>query len=49
MTAAITGIEYLNNKFDPFDVKLDGWSESINENITNYDEIFEELAENGGK
>mgnify|MGYP001159889679 CR=1 FL=1 len=50
MMAAITGIEYLNNKFDPFDVKLDGWSESINENITDYDEIFEELGEKyGGK
>ena len=48
--AAITGLEYLNNKFDPFDVKLDGWSESINENITDYDEVFEELAEKyGGK
>jgi hypothetical protein len=50
MMAAITGVEYLNNKFDPFDVKLDGWSESINENITDYDEIFEELSEKyGGK
>tara|TARA_B100000686_G_C16636575_1_gene887643 strand:+ start:35 stop:1183 length:1149 start_codon:yes stop_codon:yes gene_type:complete len=50
MMAAITGIEYLNNKFDPFDIKLDGWSESINENITDYDEIFEELSEKyGGK
>ena len=50
MMAAITGIEYLNNKFDPFDIKLDGWSESINENVTDYDEIFEELSEKyGGK
>ena len=46
--AAITGLEYLNNKFDPFNVKLDGWSESINENITDYDEVFEELAEKYG-
>jgi hypothetical protein len=50
MMAAITGVEFLNNKFDPFDVKLDGWSESINENITDYDEIFEQLSEKyGGK
>jgi len=50
MMAAITGVEFLNNKFDPFDVKLDGWSESINENIIDYDEVFEELAEKyGGK
>ena len=48
MMAAITGLEFLNNKFDPFDVKLDGWSESINENIYDYDEVFEELAEKYG-
>ena len=48
MMAAVTGLEFLNNKFDPFDVKLDGWSESINENINDYDEVFEELAEKYG-
>ena len=33
LMACITGIEFLNNRFDPFDVKLDGWGEQINENI----------------
>mgnify|MGYP001338748538 CR=1 FL=1 len=45
MMAFITGIEFLNNKFDPFDVKLDGWGEQINENIEEYDDIFGELHE----
>ncbi len=45
LMAMITGIEFLNNRFDPFDVKLDGWSEQINENIDDYDEIFAELHE----
>lgn len=45
LMAAVTGLEYLNNKFDPFDVKLDGWSEQVNENIDEYNEIFEELHE----
>jgi hypothetical protein len=45
LMAAITGIEFLNNKFDPFDVKLDGWAEQVNENIDEYDEIFGELHE----
>jgi hypothetical protein len=45
LMAAITGIEFLNNKFDPFDVKLDGWAEQVNENIDDYDEIFGELHE----
>ena len=41
----ITGLEYLNNKFDPFDVKLDGWTEQVSENLNDYDEIFAELHE----
>lgn len=45
LMAVINGIEFLNNKFDPFDIKLDGWSEQINENITDYDDIFGELYE----
>uniref|UniRef100_A0AB39JF19 Uncharacterized protein n=1 Tax=Florenciella sp. virus SA2 TaxID=3240092 RepID=A0AB39JF19_9VIRU len=45
LTTMITGLEFLNNKFDPFDIKLDGWSEQINENVEDYDEIFAELHE----
>ena len=45
LMACITGIEFLNNKFDPFDIKLEGWGEQINENIDEYDEIFAELHE----
>ena len=45
LVACTTGIEFLNNKFDPFDIKLDGWSESVHENINEYDEVFEELYE----
>jgi len=43
MMAIVTGVEFLNTKFDPFDVKLDGWSESVHENSDEYDDIFEEL------
>jgi hypothetical protein len=39
----VTGIEMLNKKFDPFDFKLEGWSEGVHENIDDYDDIFEEL------
>ena len=35
--AAVSAIEFLNSKFDPFDIKLDGWSENFNENIINID------------
>jgi len=43
LVGAITGMEWLNGRFDPFDLKLDGWSESTHENIEDFDEIFEEL------
>jgi len=39
----VTGAEFLNNKFDPFDLKLNDWSEHVHENINDYDDIFEEL------
>jgi hypothetical protein len=45
MMGCITALEYLNDKFDPFDLKLDGWGESISENIDEYDDIFAELHE----
>ena len=43
LMAIITGVEFLNNRFDPFDLHLDGWSESIHDNLNEYDEVFEEL------
>lgn len=43
MLSVVNGIEYLNGRFDPFDINLDGWSEQITDNITDYDEIFGEL------
>jgi hypothetical protein len=43
MMAFVTGLEYFNTRFDPFDFRLDGWSEQVHENIGDYDDIFEEL------
>ena len=43
LMAFVTGTEYLNTRYDPFANKLDGWSEQVHENITDYDDIFEEL------
>ena len=48
LMALVTGVEFLNGKFDPFSVKLDGWSETVNESIFDYDEIFEELYQKYG-
>ena len=43
LLTCVTGLEFLNQKFNPLDVNLDGWSESVNENQEDFDEIFEEL------
>lgn len=43
MMGFVTGVEFLNTRFDPFNVKLEGWSEKVHEDINDYDDIFEEL------
>ena len=45
LMAFVTGTEYLNSRYDPFSIKLEGWSEQVHENIVDYDDIFEELHE----
>ncbi len=43
LMSVVTGLEWANGRFDPFDIKLDGWSEAVHENVEDFDEIFEEL------
>jgi len=43
LMGTVSGVEWLNKKFDYFDIKLNGWSENVLENISDYDEVFEEL------
>jgi len=45
LMACVTGIEFLNKKFDPFNIKLEGWSENVMEGVDDYDNIFEKLHE----
>ena len=49
LMACTSGIEFLNNRFDPFDLRLDGWSENMMENVSDYDEVFEELHDKYGE
>ena len=44
-------IEYANSAWDPFDINLDGWSESISEDLESYEDIFSEIHQKykGGK
>ena len=41
----VSTIEMLNNKYDPFGVELDGWSNVIMADKESYDDVFEELYE----
>ena len=43
LMACVTGIEFLNEKFDPLDVHLSGWSSEVGDNLDDYSDIFEEL------
>lgn len=43
LMGCVTGIEILNRRYDPFDIKLDGWSGSIMTSMDNYDNVFERL------
>jgi hypothetical protein len=43
LIACVTGLEFLNDKFDPFDLELNGWSQNMMENVDDYDGVFEEL------
>jgi hypothetical protein len=45
LIAAVTGIEFLNKRFDPFHIELEGWSENIMENVSDYDNVFERLVQ----
>ena len=43
LIACVTGIEFLNKRYNPLDIYLEGWSESIMDGIDDYDDVFEEL------
>ncbi|VVU94914.1 hypothetical protein CPAV1605_639 [seawater metagenome] len=45
MLNAITAIEFLNERYDPFDFKLSGWSEHMNVGIDDYGDVFGEIYE----
>ena len=50
LLGAISGIEYLNKTIDnPLDLRLNGWSENVMENVSDYDEVFEELHDKYGE
>lgn len=43
LIACVTGVEFLNKRYNPLDIQLEGWSESVMENVDDYDGVFEEL------
>jgi len=45
LMACVSGIEWLNGRFDPVGAQLTGWSESVMENLNDYDTVFAKLHE----
>lgn len=45
LMAAVTGLELANKTFDPLGAKLDGWSESVMDNLDDYESVFIKLHE----
>lgn len=43
LMACVSTLEFMNKKYDPFDLALNGWSENVMENINDYDDVFEKL------
>src|SRR6056300_636479 len=43
LVACVTGLEFLNKRYNPFEIQLEGWSESVMESVEDYDGVFEEL------
>ena len=43
LMAFVTGLEFMNKRYDPFDIQLDGWSDEMMRGIDDYDNVFEEL------
>jgi len=41
----ISLLEFINDKYDPFEFKLNGWSEHMSVEIDSYEDIIEELYE----
>lgn len=49
LLTGIYGIEMLSEKYNPFDLKIRGWSEQMNADITSYYDVFGELYEKYNK
>ena len=43
LITAVTGVEVLNNSYDPFGIYLRGWSDQISSEIDDYHDIFVDL------
>lgn len=42
---AVSVIEFLNDKYDPFDFYLSGWGEHMSVEVDNWEDVFEEIYE----
>ena len=46
LVACVTGLEFLNKRYNPFEIQLEGWSENVMETQDDYDEVFKTQKNN---
>ena len=42
---AVSVIEFLNDKYDPFDFQLSGWGEHMSVEVDSWEDVLEEIYE----
>ena len=45
MMNMVTGIEFLNENYNPFEVKLSGWSDEIGSNLDDFEDVLGDIFE----
>lgn len=45
LMASTSGTEFINKRYNPLNLKLDGWSEQVLDSIEEYDDVFADLHE----
>ena len=48
LLAVTNGLEWMNHKWNPVGLQLDGWSTDLASNLDEFDDIFDELSEKYG-
>ncbi|MAJ01675.1 MAG: hypothetical protein CMA10_04640 [Euryarchaeota archaeon] len=49
LMASVSGVEYVTTRYNPLDLRLDGWSSSVMSSINDYDPVLDRLHSKYGR